>query len=73
MGDIPVYRKRRPVVSPKIIIIIIIIILIIIIIIIIIENNDNFINQFLKMHYNMSKKCVKISVLLQNIIMIIIF
>ena len=29
-----------------------------------------FINQFLKMHYKMSKKCVKSSVLLQNIIVI---
>ena len=36
------------------------------------NNNNNFINQFLKMHYNMSKKCVKSSVLLQNIIMIMI-
>ena len=44
--------------------------MIMIIIIIIILNNDNFINQFLKMHYNMSKKCVKSSVLLQNIIII---
>ena len=33
--------------------------------------NDNLINQFLKMHYNMSKECVKSSVLLQNIIIII--
>ena len=46
------------------------IIMIIIIIILINKsnNNDNFFNQFLKMHYNMSKKCVKSSVLLQNII-----
>ena len=33
--------------------------------------NDSFINQFLKMHYNMSKECVKSPVLLQNIIIII--
>ena len=37
------------------------------------NNNNNFINHFLKMHYNMFKKCVKSSVLLQNIIMRIIF
>ena len=39
------------------------------------DNNDNFINQFLKNHFNMSKKCsiyLKSSVLLQNIIIIII-
>ena len=30
------------------------------------NNNDNFINQFLKMHYNVSEKCVKRSVLQQN-------
>ena len=33
--------------------------------------NNNFINQFLKIHFNMSKKCsiyLKSSVLLQNII-----
>ena len=36
------------------------------------DDDDNFINQFLKMHYNMFKKCVKSSVLLQNIMMIII-
>ena len=38
-------------------------------------NNDNFINQFLKIHFNMSKKCsiyIKSSVLLQNIMIIII-
>ena len=53
-----------------IIITIIIVIIIIIIIIIMIIINHNFSNQFLKMHYNMSKKCVKSSVLLQNIIII---
>ena len=40
---------------------IIIIIIIIIIIMIFFNDSDNFINQFLKMHYNMSKKCVKSS------------
>ena len=34
------------------------------------SNNNNFIYQFLKRHYNMSKKCVKSSVLLQNIVII---
>ena len=36
--------------------------------------NDNFINQFLKIHFNMSKKCsiyLKCSVLQQNVIIII--
>ena len=28
--------------------------------------NNNFINQFLKLHYNMFKKCLKSSVLLQT-------
>ena len=42
--------------------------------VIIIMNNDNFINEFLKIHFNMSKKCsiyLKSPVLLQNIIIII--
>ena len=37
------------------------------------NNNDadSFINHFLKMYYNLSKKCVKSSVLQQNIIIFI--
>ena len=51
-----------------IIIVIIIIIIIIITIIIIIITIITLLTNILKMHYNMLKKCVKSSILLQNII-----